>query len=56
MTLEEKKKKLELARVRLAREELEFRIEQHLHDIELLKKNIELQKTHEDKLKQELGE
>lgn len=56
MNLENKKKKLELQRVILAKDELEFKIEERLEEIERLKTHIEIQKQTILKLKQEIGE
>lgn len=56
MTLEEKKKRLELRRVETARMELEFKIEEKMDEIDRLKKAIEIQTQTEEKLKKELGE
>jgi len=55
MTLDTKKKELELARVQLARQEMEFKIEERLEEIERLKSNIEIQIKKENELKAELG-
>lgn len=56
MTLEIKKKILDLKRVETARMELELKIEERLEEIERLKKAIEVQIATEDKLKTELGQ
>lgn len=55
MSLEKKRKELELARVEIARRELEFKIEERLDEIERLKQHIDIQKKREQELKQELG-
>lgn len=54
MSLELKKKQLELRRVESARMELELKIEEKLDEIERLKKHIETQIEAEEKLKLEL--
>lgn len=54
MSLEQKKKKLELARVQLAAQELELKVEQYLEDIARLQSHIEVQKQTEEKLKKDL--
>lgn len=56
MTLEKKKKVLELKRVETAKMELELKIEERLEEIERLKKAIEIQILTEQKLKKEIGE
>lgn len=53
--LELKKKQLELARVQIARQELEFKIEERLDEIERLKTHIEIQNKREQELKIEIG-
>jgi len=45
MSLELKRKKLELQRVSVASEELKFKIEERLDEIEKLKKHIEIQEN-----------
>lgn len=55
MTLEMKKKVLELKRVETARMELELKIEERLDEIERLKKAIEIQIVTEEKLKKEIN-
>ena len=52
--LEKKKKQLELARVSLAKQELELKIEERLDEIERLKVNIEVQNKRILELKQEI--
>lgn len=54
MTLEQKRRHLELSRVIHARKELEFRIEEKLAEIETLKTHIEVQIKTEEKIAQEL--
>lgn len=56
MTLETKKKHLELKRVEMARMELELKIEERMDEIERLKVAIEVQKVTEEKLKKELNQ
>lgn len=56
MSLDVKKKKLELQRVELAKEELLFKIEERLEEIERLKKHIEVQDQTILKLKEEIKE
>jgi hypothetical protein len=55
MELDTKRKKLELSRVRLAREELELKIEERLEEIERLKAHIEIQTKKEAELSKELN-
>lgn len=52
--LEKKRKQLELNRVRIAREELEFKIEERLDEVQRLKAHIEIQINKENELEQEL--
>jgi hypothetical protein len=54
MSLDLKRKQLELARVEVARQEQEFKIEEYKEHIERLQKTIEIQLATEDKLKQEI--
>lgn len=54
MSLEIKKKKLELARVQVARQELEFKIEEKLEEIERLKAAIEIQIKRESEISKDL--
>lgn len=54
MSLDLKRKQLELARVEVARQEQEFKIEEYKEHIERLYKTIEIQLATEDKLKQEI--
>jgi len=56
MSIEVKKKKLELARIELGRQELEFKIEEKLEEIKRLEAHLEIQNTSVQKLKKELGE
>lgn len=56
MSLELKKKKLEYQRVKLAKDELEFKIEERLEEIDRLKSHILIQKQTLDKLQKEIGE
>lgn len=43
MSLDKKKRELELARVQLARREMEFRIEERMEEIKRLEENIKIQ-------------
>jgi peptidoglycan hydrolase CwlO-like protein len=52
--LEIKKKELELKRVELAKEELAFKIEEKLSEIQRIKDNIVIQDVTIDRLKNEL--
>ena len=54
MSLEKKRKELELSRVRMARQELEFRIEERMEEIARVRENIEVQKKREAELTKEL--
>jgi hypothetical protein len=54
MALEINRKKLELSRVKLAREELEFKIEERNEEIKRLLEHIEIQKKREAELEIEL--
>lgn len=54
MSLEMKKKKLELARVQVARQELEYKIEERKEEIERLEAAIEIQKKREFELSKEI--
>lgn len=56
MSIEQKRKKLELSRVKLARQELELKIEERLDEVERLKQHIEIQLTKEKELEQEIKE
>jgi hypothetical protein len=55
-SLEIKKKRLELSKVRVAKEELEFKIEERLEDISRLKEHIAVQEKRERELEGELNE
>lgn len=52
--IELKRKKLELSRVELARQEQELKIEERLDEIERLKSTIEIQIKKENELKAEI--
>ena len=54
MSLDLKRKQLELARVEVARQEQEFKIDEYKEQIERLLKTIDIQLATEDKLKQEI--
>lgn len=54
MSLDLKRKKLELGRVRMARQELEFRIEERQEEIQRLQEHINTQKEKEQQLENEL--
>lgn len=54
MSLDLKRKMLELSRVEVARMEQEFKIDEYKEHIERLEKTIEIQRATEDKLKQEI--
>lgn len=54
MSLDLKKKELELQRVQLAKKELEFKIEERLEEVERLKAHILIQGQKEEELKNEL--
>lgn len=53
-SLELRKKELELERVKLAKKELEFKIEERLEEIERLKSHIEIQNETINKIEKEL--
>lgn len=55
MSLELKKKELELQRVELARKELEFKVEEKMEEIERIKSHIQIQLQKEQELKEELN-
>lgn len=55
-SLDTKKKELELARVKVAQQELELKIEERLDEIDRLKVHIEVQKQTVERLTKELGE
>lgn len=50
-----KRKKLELSRVQLARQEQEFKIEERLEEIARLNSNIEIQRKKEEELIAEIA-
>jgi hypothetical protein len=52
--MEIKRKKLELSRVQLARQEQEFKIEERMEEIGRLEKMIEIQEAKEAELKAEI--
>lgn len=54
MSLDLKRKKLELMRVQTAKHELEFKIEERLEEIERLKAHIKVQEETETRLIEEL--
>lgn len=54
MSLELKRKELELSRVELARQEQELKIEERMDEIHRLEKMIEIQKAKETELKAEI--
>ena len=54
MSIELKRKKLELSRVQLAREEQEFKIDEKMEEISRLKAMIEIQKNKEQELTAEI--
>ena len=54
MSIEKKKKKLEMGRVKLAAEEMQLKIEERLEEIERLKRNIANQETKAKELEEEL--
>lgn len=53
--MELKRKKLELSRVSLAREEQEFKIEERMEEIKRLQAMIEIQKKKEEELQAEIA-
>ena len=53
-SLDHKRKQLELSRVKTARQELEFKIEESLDQIERLKEHIKIQIEKETSLTKEL--
>lgn len=53
--LEIKRKKLELARVQISKQELEFKIEERLDEIKRIKEHIEIQIKREKELIEELN-
>lgn len=54
MSLDKKKKQVELSRVRLAREEMEMKIAEREEEIQRLKSHIEIQRAREQELDKEL--
>lgn len=54
--MELKRKKLELSRVRLARQELEFKIEERLDEVSRLKEHIVIQLEKEQELEKQIRE
>lgn len=54
MSLEIKRKELELIKVAAARAEQEFKILEKEEEIERLKQNIKIQLQHEEKLREEI--
>ena len=54
MSLERKKKEMELRRVETARMELELKIDERLEEIERLRDHIKIQLEKEDQIKKEL--
>jgi hypothetical protein len=54
MSLDIKRKEMELARVRVARQEMELRIMERQEEIDRLDKNIEIQNQSELKLTNEI--
>lgn len=54
MSIELKRKKLELSRVELARQEQEFKIEERMEEINRLKATIMLQENKENELRAEI--
>jgi hypothetical protein len=56
MSIEKKKKQLELGKVTIARDEMEIRIEERKEEITRLKKNIVAQEERMEQLKAELAE
>lgn len=54
MSIDKKRKEIELERVNLAKKELEFRIDERLHEIEKLKEHIKVQDQRIEELKKEL--
>ncbi len=55
MSLEEKKKRLELMRVQVARQELEFKIEERMEEVKRLEEHIKIQIEKESQLLAELN-
>jgi peptidoglycan hydrolase CwlO-like protein len=55
MSLEIKRKELELMRVETSRKELEFKIEERLEEIERLQEHIKVQTAKENEIRKELN-
>lgn len=55
MSIDLKRKKLELSRVQLAREEQEFKIEERMEEIKRLNAMVDIQKNKEDELNAEIS-
>lgn len=55
MSLERKKKELELERIKLGKKELEFKVEERLAEIERLKEHIDIQNKAIEKLEKEIN-
>lgn len=53
-SMDVKRKRLELARVEVARQELEFKIEEREEEIKRLKDHIQIQKNKEEEIKQDI--
>jgi len=51
--MDKKRKKLELSRVRMAKEELLFKIEERLEEVERLKEHVKLQEQKEQELQKD---
>lgn len=56
MSLDIKRKKLELMRVQTARHEQSFKIEEKMDEIRRLEEHIKIQLAHEEKLAKEIAE
>jgi hypothetical protein len=54
MSLDIKRKQLELARVQMAKNELEFKVEEKMEEVDRIKGLIELQSQKESELKEEI--
>lgn len=54
MSLELRRKQLELMRVEMARKELEFKVEERMDEIKRIQDNIKLQLDKEAELKKEI--
>ncbi len=52
--LERKKKELELARVKLAKDELEYKIEERLDEVQRLRDHVEIQNKRIEELQKDL--